>query len=108
VAVTLRLARHGMKKRPFYRIVATERLSRRDGRFLEVVGTYNPMTQPAAVTLKEERVSKWLEVGAQTTEQVASLIKAHMPGKLEAIETGRRNKIQAQRRKRKERAVARS
>ena len=58
MAVTLRLSRHGKKKNPFYRIVATETGFRRDGKYIEIVGSYNPMQDPPLVVLKEERVAK--------------------------------------------------
>ncbi len=73
--VKIRLARHGAKKRPFYRIVVAESEARRDGRFLEIVGTYNPLMDPAQVTLKDDRVEYWLGLGAQPTDTVRSLIK---------------------------------
>ncbi|RMG39472.1 MAG: 30S ribosomal protein S16 [Candidatus Dadabacteria bacterium] len=107
MAVTLRLARHGQKKRPFYRIVAADKSCRRDGRFLEIVGTYNPMVDPADVTLKEDRVKHWIDRGATTSELVRSLIRKKIPGYLESIEEKRRSKIQLLRKKRKERAASR-
>ncbi|HLM61110.1 MAG TPA: 30S ribosomal protein S16 [Pyrinomonadaceae bacterium] len=67
--------RMGAKKKPFYRIVVKEKRSKRDGKYLENVGTYNPMMDPAAVDLKHERIQYWISVGAQPTETVASLIK---------------------------------
>jgi len=69
------LMRMGAKKKPFYRIVVKEKRSKRDGKYLENVGTYNPMTDPATVDLKHDRVQYWISVGAQPTETVASLIK---------------------------------
>jgi small subunit ribosomal protein S16 len=108
VAVTLRLARYGQKKRPFYRIVAAEKQNWRDGRFLEIVGTYNPMKDPALVTLKEDRIRRWVDVGAQTTDVVKSILKKHLPGVIEAKESARVEKIRAARRKRKERAKQRA
>ena len=75
MAVKLRLARHGAKKNPFYRIVATPSESPRDGRFLEILGTYSPKTQPAAISVKEDRVLDWLSKGAQPTDTVRSLLK---------------------------------
>jgi len=75
MAVKIRLARHGAKKRPFYRIVVADRQYPRDGRFLEVVGTYNPLTEPAQVTLKDERVKYWMGQGATPTDTVKSLLK---------------------------------
>ena len=73
--VKIRLARHGAKKRPFYRIVVADSESPRDGRFLENVGTYNPLIDPAEVTLKSERIKYWLEKGAIPTETVKTLLK---------------------------------
>lgn len=75
MAVKIRLARHGAKKRPFYRIVVTDGESPRDGRFLENVGTYNPLRDPAEVTLKTDRVQYWLQQGAIPTDTVKSLLK---------------------------------
>ena len=65
----------GAKKKPFYRIVVKEKRSKRDGKYLENVGTYNPMMNPAEVNLKHDRIQYWISVGAQPTETVASLIK---------------------------------
>ena len=75
MSVKIRLARHGAKKRPFYRIVVADSESPRDGRFLEVVGTYNPLTDPAQVDLKQERVKHWMEQGAKPTDTVKSLLE---------------------------------
>lgn len=75
MAVKIRLARKGAKKRPFYRIVVADSEARRDGRFLEVVGTYNPLMNPAEVHLKNDRVSYWLGEGAIPTDTVKSLLK---------------------------------
>jgi len=72
--VKLRLTRMGSKKKPFYRIVASTSTSPRDGRFIEVVGTYNPVAQPAIVSIDEEKVMKWLRNGAQPTDTVRSLL----------------------------------
>ena len=73
--VKIRLARHGTKKKPFYRIVVANSESPRDGRFLENVGTYNPLKDPAEVTLKTERVKYWIDQGAIPTDTVKSLMK---------------------------------
>ena len=73
--VKIRLARHGAKKRPFYRIVVASSESPRDGRYLENVGTYNPLTDPAEVTLKPERIKYWIDQGAIPTDTVKSLLK---------------------------------
>jgi small subunit ribosomal protein S16 len=75
MALRIRLARYGGKKRPFYRIVVTNSESPRDGRFLEIIGTYDPRQEPAAVTLKEELLSLWLSRGATPSDTVASLLK---------------------------------
>ena len=75
MAVKIRLARHGAKKRPFYRIVVADSKSPRDGRFLEIVGTYNPLMEPAEVSLKNERVKYWMGQGALPTNTVKNLIK---------------------------------
>ena len=75
MSVKIRLARHGAKKRPFYRIVVADCECPRDGRFLENVGTYNPLKDPAEVTLKSERIQYWLGQGATPTDTVKSLLK---------------------------------
>ncbi len=74
MAVRIRLARGGRKKRPFYRIVAAYSESPRDGRFLEVLGTYDPLKDPAEIKLDQEKVQKWLERGAKPSQTVRSLI----------------------------------
>lgn len=76
MAVKIRLARHGAKKTPYYRIVVADSRARRDGRYIEQVGTYNPVTTPAAVTIDLEKVDKWVANGAQPTDTVARLIEA--------------------------------
>jgi small subunit ribosomal protein S16 len=75
MAVKLRLARVGSKKNPIYRVVAADSRSPRDGRFLEIVGRYNPQTEPSTIELDEEKVKDWLSKGAQPTEAVAKLLK---------------------------------
>ncbi len=75
MAVRLRLRRMGRKKRPFYRIVVADSKFPRDGRFLENVGTYNPLLDPAKVVLKQERIKYWLDQGAILTDTVKSLLK---------------------------------
>ena len=79
MSVRIRLARGGAKKRPFYRIVATDTRSPRDGRFLEKLGTYNPNTDPSTVELNIPRVEYWIGNGAQPSETVARLIKNASP-----------------------------
>ena len=75
MALKIRLARHGAKKRPFYRIVVADSESPRDGRFLEKVGTYDPKYDPAKVTMEEERIRYWMDKGATPTDTVKSLLK---------------------------------
>ena len=75
MAVRIRLARHGAKKRPFYRIVVADGESKRDGRFLEIVGTYDPVSNPAKVVLQEERVAFWMNQGATPSDTVKSFLK---------------------------------
>ncbi|MCU0665324.1 MAG: 30S ribosomal protein S16 [Myxococcota bacterium] len=79
MAVKVRLARFGAKGRPFYRIVAADERSPRDGAFLEVLGTYDPSKKPESVVIKSERVSFWLSKGAQPSQTVGELIKRHVP-----------------------------
>ena len=74
--VRIRLARHGAKKRPFYRIVAADGEFPRDGRFLENLGTYNPLPDPAEITLKEERIRYWMDQGAQPTDRISRFLEA--------------------------------
>lgn len=73
--IKLRLRRMGAKKRPSYRIVAADSRSPRDGRFIESVGFYDPLTDPATIKLNEERIRHWLSVGAQPTETVESILR---------------------------------
>ena len=75
MAVKIRLARHGAKKRPFYRVVVADGESPRDGKFLEIVGTYNPLTDPAEVSFKGDRVKYWMDQGAIPTHTVKNLLK---------------------------------
>lgn len=78
MAVKLKLTRLGSKKHPFYRVVASRDETRRDGRPLEFLGYYNPMTNPATVKLESEKIKKWLDMGAEPTSTVRSLIRKHM------------------------------
>ncbi|HEX2181870.1 MAG TPA: 30S ribosomal protein S16 [Rubrobacteraceae bacterium] len=75
MAVKIRLARHGAKKSPFYRIVVADSRSPRDGRFIDRIGTYNPRTQPSDIQVDAEKAKEWLEKGAQPTDQVRKLLK---------------------------------
>ena len=73
--VRIRLTRKGAKKRPFYRIVAADSDAPRDGKFLEVLGRYDPLTDPAQITVDEEKVNKWIQRGAKVSETVRSLLR---------------------------------
>ncbi|MBN2568180.1 MAG: 30S ribosomal protein S16 [Deltaproteobacteria bacterium] len=75
MAVRIRLARMGAKKRPFYRIVVADSEYPRDGKFIEIIGNYDPKIDPAVVNIKEDRASEWLSKGALPTETVSSLFK---------------------------------
>ncbi len=75
MALRIRLARFGAKKRPYYRIVVANSESPRDGRFLEIIGTYDPRQDPVAVTVKEDLLAQWVSKGATPTATVASLLK---------------------------------
>jgi len=75
MAARIRLARMGAKKRPYYRIVVADSESPRDGRFIEIIGNYDPKIDPALVNVKEDRVQEWLAKGALPTETVSSLFK---------------------------------
>ena len=74
MAVKIRLARHGAHKAPYYRIVVADSRARRDGRYIEQVGTYNPLTEPKKVTMDLEKIDTWIAQGAKPTETVARLI----------------------------------
>lgn len=74
MAVKIRLTRMGSKKKPFYRINVADSRAPRDGRFIETVGTYNPLTDPETVTLKEEKVMNWLNNGAQPSDTVRNIL----------------------------------
>ncbi|MDR1049196.1 MAG: 30S ribosomal protein S16 [Synergistaceae bacterium] len=90
MAVRIRLSRFGKKKAPFYRLVVADSRSPRDGRFIELIGTYNPMTDPAAVTIEEERALYWLSVGAQPSDTARGLLKKQ--GVWEMFEESKKNR----------------
>lgn len=75
MAVKMRLRRMGAKKAPFYRIVVADSRARRDGAFIDIIGTYDPNRQPAAVEINAEKAEKWLSTGAQPSDTVKSLLK---------------------------------
>ena len=76
MAVKIRLTRVGSKKNPIYRVVVADSRSPRDGRFIEIVGRYNPQTDPSTIDLDEAKIKDWLSKGAQPTEPVSGLIRA--------------------------------
>ena len=75
MAVKIRLRRLGAKKAPFYRVIVADSRSPRDGRFIEEIGTYNPLTEPAQVNIDAEKAKKWIANGAQPTDTVKALLK---------------------------------
>ena len=80
MAVKIRLARHGAKMRPYYRVVVADSRAPRDGRIIEEVGRYNPMTAPKTITLDLEKIADWQSKGAQPTDAAAALAKAAIEG----------------------------
>ncbi|MCL4131404.1 UNVERIFIED_CONTAM: hypothetical protein GTU68_021155 [Idotea baltica] len=101
MSVSIRLARHGRRKKPFYRVVAADTDCKRDGRFIEKIGTIDPLMDPPLIDVKEDRIRHWLSLGAQPTKRVAHAIEKIMPGYLPDIQKARTEKIQARRAKRK-------
>jgi small subunit ribosomal protein S16 len=75
MAVKIRLKRMGAKKAPFYRVVVADSRAPRDGRFIEEIGYYNPLTEPAQVKINEEKALKWLQTGAQPSDTVRALLR---------------------------------
>ncbi|MDY6857052.1 MAG: 30S ribosomal protein S16 [Thermodesulfobacteriota bacterium] len=75
MAVKIRLARMGAKKKPFYRIVITNSTSPRDGNYIEIVGTYNPHPDPVEIRLNDERIKEWIKRGAKPSQTVKSILK---------------------------------
>jgi small subunit ribosomal protein S16 len=75
----IRLARIGKKKRPFYRIIVTEKTRPRNGRFVEIIGTYDPLKKPALITMDDARVQYWLGKGAQPSDTVRSFLRNRKP-----------------------------
>ena len=86
MAVKIRLARHGAKKAPFYRVVVADGRARRDGRFIEIIGRYDPRTDPSTVEIDVDKATAWIEKGAQPTEAVVKLI-AIAKGEKVVVET---------------------
>jgi small subunit ribosomal protein S16 len=75
MAVKIRLRRMGAKKAPFYRVIVADERSPRDGKFIDEIGYYNPLTEPAEIKINAEKAEKWLNDGAQPTETVKSILK---------------------------------
>lgn len=75
MAVRIRLARMGAKKKPYYRLVAANSEAPRDGKFLDILGSYDPMKEPAGITVDREKVASWLEKGAAVSESAKSILK---------------------------------
>lgn len=82
MSVKIRLARFGRKKNPFYRIVAAQSEAKRDGRFLETIGTYDPIKTPYEFKIDEEKLKNWLQQGAKPSDTVKSLLKRSGMGNL--------------------------
>jgi small subunit ribosomal protein S16 len=77
--LTIRLSRIGKKKHPFYRVIVTEKSRPRNGRFVEILGTYDPLKKPAALTIDQDRVNYWLGKGAQPSDTVRSFLRNRKP-----------------------------
>ena len=90
MAVKLRLTRVGKTKQPQYRIVAAAARSPRDGRFIEILGQYNPREEPSLINVDNDKIVKWLSEGAQPTERVAKIIK--ISGAMEQFEASKASK----------------
>jgi small subunit ribosomal protein S16 len=93
MSVKIRLKRVGKKKAPSYRVVVADSRSPRDGRIIENIGWYNPLVEPSAIHIDEEKAFKWLNVGAQPTDSVASLLKR--TGAMERFEQTKSNAVAA-------------
>ncbi len=103
MSVKIRLARHGRRNLPFYRMVVCDCDARRDGRFLEIVGRVNTLVEPRLATIKEERIKHWLDIGAQPSDTAAQVIDKFLPGYIASLESNRKEKIRSGRAKRKAR-----
>ena len=88
MSTRIRLRRMGSKGRPFYRVVVADQRSPRDGRFIETIGHYNPQTNPSTIVIDEERFQHWVSRGAQPTNTVKQLVKAHAKGVAGGTATG--------------------
>jgi len=85
MAVHIRLTRKGRKKKPFYRIVVADSHSPRDGKFLDILGTYDPMQDPAVIKIDNEKLADWMGKGAQPSTTVKSLLKKQVASGVEAV-----------------------
>lgn len=103
MSVSIKLQRGGTPTKPIYKIVAATKGTKRDGKFLEVLGQYNPNVNPYTFTMKEDKVKKWIEAGAQPTLIVKNLIKKQIPGFIETRTEKQKSKIVAARKARKAR-----
>jgi small subunit ribosomal protein S16 len=81
--LAIRLTRMGAKKKPFYRLIVAEKRGKRDGRFVEIVGHYNPVSNPAQLVINHERVDYWIRCGAQPSDTVRSLIRKSVAAQAE-------------------------
>ena len=88
MSVRVRLTRVGSKKNPIWRVVVSDQRSPRDGRFIETIGHYNPQTEPSTIVIDEERFQHWVSRGAQPTNTVKQLVKAHAKGLAGGTSTG--------------------
>ena len=88
MSVRVRLTRVGSKKNPIWRVVVSDQRSPRDGRFIEMIGHYNPQTEPSTIAIDEERFQHWVSRGAQPTNTVKQLVKAHAKGLAGGSSTG--------------------
>ena len=88
MSVRVRLTRVGSKKNPIWRVVVSDQRSPRDGRFIETIGHYNPQTEPSTIVIDEERFQHWVSRGAQPTNTVKQLVKAHAKGVAGGTSTG--------------------
>ncbi len=101
MAVVIGLSRQGQKKLPFYRIVVKQKGTKRDGKFIEIVGNHNPLLNPAVSSFKEERVKHWITEGAIPSLLVSNLLEKSFPGYYKGIVAARKAKIKAKRDARK-------
>ena len=101
MAVVIGLSRQGQKKLPYYRIVVKEKGTKRDGKFIEIVGNHNSLAHPSVTNFKEERIKYWITQGALPTQVVGSLLEKAYPGYYSGIVAARLAKVKAKRQARK-------